>query len=620
MSGRVVDKMQIDRHYKIDELSQLYSFTPCDMDKRPAPNMPVDEVLKKLLHLHPDKAFKYHEHDSLLENKPEQDLNDDEIREAWQIYEQESRGVPMRSTMGPQMPMVNELNANIFNPNYFTSSLDATSSLLQQMYPAQSTLFSPMDYMNYYLDQSGFRNPTASTSAAKAIIPGGATPSASYLRTQLNSNIPFPTLTNPYFPSAPSISKPASATTAPKRRQSAAKAIPAAVSADNSNLNQLASLQHRIYRKHIDNPTPQNSSANLLIVPDLEPSVIRKTLSQPPLKPSNLGNKVRSNTFTPPKQIQKMQSMQQLRQQVSSGSTNGIQTQRTLLTPNKTALPGQDLIGKTANGSGQKLPNVSRAPVQNSPSQMTKSSGAARTLGNISKTITAANLTSRILKPVGTPQLKPPNKAGNPSQIVRTATALTVQQRPPVKTLQAQGSLGLVQRGPSQSKIVMNPQHRLTPEIVSANLKGNPPSTSVSKPIQLSGSASSPISITKLPSGTQKIAPKVPLLAAGSISFHKIPKDGTPQASPSFTRHISNTQQKGNLQGSVPQRLSASGNILKAISSSQSQSTSQPMGSSQRLNSQAMIMPKSSPQASGIFPRTSTVPQKRPAEVKFYLQ
>lgn len=612
MSGRVVDKMQIDRHYKSNELSETHTFIPVNMDKRPAPNMPVDDILKKLLHLHPDKAFKYHDHDSLLENKPEQDLNEDEIKEAWMNYEQDMKGVPTRSIMGQQMPMVNELNANIFNPNYFIPPLDATNSLLQQIYPsAQSTLFSQMDYLNFYLDQSGFRNPAASSSTANAITPGVATPSASYLRNQLNSNIPFPTLANPYFPS---ITKPVSAATMPKRRQSAAKVIPAAaVAADNSNLNQLASLQKRIYRNH-DNPTPQNSSANLLIVPDLEPNVVRKTMSQLP-KTSSQGTKIRSNTFTPPKPIQKIQSMQQVQQRVSLGNTNGVQAQRLMVTPNNPVLPGQDLINKTANGNVQKSPNVFRPSVQKSPSQMTKSSGAARTIGNISKTLTAANPASRILKSVGAPQLKPPNKPGNPSQVVRMPTALTVQQRPPVKMLQ--GNLGLAQRGLSQNKIVMNPQHRLTPEIVPANSKSNPPSTSVSKPVQLSGLASSPISITKLPSGTQKIAPKMPPLATGSISLHQIPKDGISQASPSFSRHFSNIQQKGNLQLSVPQRSSAPGNILKAISSSQPQSISQPMGSSQRINSQAIITPKSSSQVSGIFPRISNVPQKRPAEVRF---
>lgn len=100
MSGRVVDKQQIDRHYKMDELSQLYVLTKTDYSKRPAPRIPSDDVLTHLLHNFPRLAFKYHDHESLLENKPEQDLNEDEINEAWEQYKQESE----RSIARTQIP------------------------------------------------------------------------------------------------------------------------------------------------------------------------------------------------------------------------------------------------------------------------------------------------------------------------------------------------------------------------------------------------------------------------------------------------------------------------------------------------------------------------------------
>lgn len=90
MSGRVVDKMQIDRHYAQAELAELYSYTPCDLEDRPVPNMPDDELLKALLHEYPNIAYKYLEHDMLLENKPDQKLNEDEIKEAWALYKKES--------------------------------------------------------------------------------------------------------------------------------------------------------------------------------------------------------------------------------------------------------------------------------------------------------------------------------------------------------------------------------------------------------------------------------------------------------------------------------------------------------------------------------------------------
>lgn len=92
MSGRVVDKLQIERHFRNDELSELYALVKTNYSQRPTQAPPSDDVLKYLIHNCPRQAFKYHDHDSLLENKPEQDLNEDEINEAWQLYEAESRG------------------------------------------------------------------------------------------------------------------------------------------------------------------------------------------------------------------------------------------------------------------------------------------------------------------------------------------------------------------------------------------------------------------------------------------------------------------------------------------------------------------------------------------------
>lgn len=98
MSGRVVDKQQIDRHYSMDELQQLYVLQKFDPSKKKNQPLPTDEILQYLLFHCSLQAFKYHDHDSLLENKPDQDLNEDEIKEAWVMYEQESRG-PIARTM-----------------------------------------------------------------------------------------------------------------------------------------------------------------------------------------------------------------------------------------------------------------------------------------------------------------------------------------------------------------------------------------------------------------------------------------------------------------------------------------------------------------------------------------
>lgn len=105
MSGRVVDRQTIDRHYRGGELSDLYQFTEYSYSQRETPIMPHDNVLKYLLKNYDKQIFKYHEHDSLLENKPEQDLNEDEKQEAWDSYENEQRAIANR--MSGVNPMMN---------------------------------------------------------------------------------------------------------------------------------------------------------------------------------------------------------------------------------------------------------------------------------------------------------------------------------------------------------------------------------------------------------------------------------------------------------------------------------------------------------------------------------
>ncbi|XP_035793138.1 transcriptional regulator ATRX-like isoform X2 [Anopheles albimanus] len=89
LSFRVVDEQQVDRHYRYDELAELYNLTKVADMTRETPIRPADDLLASLLHNFPNKIFKYHEHDSLLENKPEQDLSEEEKKEAWAAYERE---------------------------------------------------------------------------------------------------------------------------------------------------------------------------------------------------------------------------------------------------------------------------------------------------------------------------------------------------------------------------------------------------------------------------------------------------------------------------------------------------------------------------------------------------
>lgn len=63
--------------------------TKPDYANRPTPVLPQDSILARLLRTFPDLVFKYHEHDSLLENKMEQELSEQEKTEAWAAYERD---------------------------------------------------------------------------------------------------------------------------------------------------------------------------------------------------------------------------------------------------------------------------------------------------------------------------------------------------------------------------------------------------------------------------------------------------------------------------------------------------------------------------------------------------
>lgn len=67
----------------------IFRLTKTDYSTRPVPIRPQDYVLSSLLHNFPDLVYKYHEHDSLLENKPEQDLSEADKAEAWAAYEKD---------------------------------------------------------------------------------------------------------------------------------------------------------------------------------------------------------------------------------------------------------------------------------------------------------------------------------------------------------------------------------------------------------------------------------------------------------------------------------------------------------------------------------------------------
>merc|ERR550532_453823 len=94
LSLRVIDENQIDRHFNRDELEELYKFEPVLYSKKkpkstPVCNIPKDEVLAEILMNRKEFLYKYHEHDSLLEHKEDENLNEEDKIAAWKEYEKE---------------------------------------------------------------------------------------------------------------------------------------------------------------------------------------------------------------------------------------------------------------------------------------------------------------------------------------------------------------------------------------------------------------------------------------------------------------------------------------------------------------------------------------------------
>lgn len=89
ISKRVIDEHQIDRHYKETDLMELYKVDIEPEEPRAPPVLPKDRLFAEQLRTFEDRIYKYHEHDSLLENKYEETLSQEEIKAAWDEFEAE---------------------------------------------------------------------------------------------------------------------------------------------------------------------------------------------------------------------------------------------------------------------------------------------------------------------------------------------------------------------------------------------------------------------------------------------------------------------------------------------------------------------------------------------------
>jgi hypothetical protein len=93
LSCRVVDEQQIERHFNSADLNELYRFEADSHTRRPTPPLPKDRLLAELMIQRKEWIVTFHEHDSLLENKEDEELNEDERKAAWDDFENEKRGM-----------------------------------------------------------------------------------------------------------------------------------------------------------------------------------------------------------------------------------------------------------------------------------------------------------------------------------------------------------------------------------------------------------------------------------------------------------------------------------------------------------------------------------------------
>lgn len=103
MSHRVADKKQVDRNYNMAELEELYHFERVNMRARPNSAPAVDDVLSTLLLKFPKLIFRYHTHETMLDNKTEQDLTDFEKKLAWTEFKKKALTTSLDFGIGDEL-------------------------------------------------------------------------------------------------------------------------------------------------------------------------------------------------------------------------------------------------------------------------------------------------------------------------------------------------------------------------------------------------------------------------------------------------------------------------------------------------------------------------------------
>ena len=118
LSARVVDEQQIERHFTMNELAELYTYNDEENETRPVPKVPKDLLLAELLKKHGSMIWSFHDHDSLLENQVDENLTEEERKAAWEEFENEKKGIPSFAEVG-------QLNTNLLLSNINPAQIQA---------------------------------------------------------------------------------------------------------------------------------------------------------------------------------------------------------------------------------------------------------------------------------------------------------------------------------------------------------------------------------------------------------------------------------------------------------------------------------------------------------------
>lgn len=104
MARRVVDEHQMNRHFKRNDLEELYSVANVDpKDNTCNTEMPDDDILTHQLTKFKNIIYNYHSHDAYLENTEEEDLSPEERQLAWDEYKCE-KSKDMKSQLNIKFP------------------------------------------------------------------------------------------------------------------------------------------------------------------------------------------------------------------------------------------------------------------------------------------------------------------------------------------------------------------------------------------------------------------------------------------------------------------------------------------------------------------------------------